>query len=583
MRVALAQLQSLRASPALVVAIVAWLIAGLVLILRVPVGTGGTDEPFYSAMTYGFLLGNKPYLDELAIHQNAAILLMPLYSVYVWLHGTDGIILFNRWLYVVYAGFCSYLTYRFVAQVAGRALGCWCAALILSFTYYNLLALSYNTFGAFGFLCGVLLSALAFFERPGRNLFLASVFFGTAIFSYPTLLLAFLLHVPLLVWRLHQRLPREEFKRALIGLGLGVLGCIVAAVAFILWIAPGGLQRALEFAEGIGYARHTLLEKVENYRDALLAQRWQWLGFAALFVTLPALLASVPRSAPALAAITPLTFLALYFSGLKATLTTHPATFQTLLPLLAPACSLAARSFRERRLVLALLWLPGVVSMITIALTSANGLAVAYLGTLPTLVAGVVSLAKLSEELSYTSPREPYTTLCVYGFCAAALIAQLHNLRDLAYSEQQKVRDNDTRVSAGPFRGALTGAQQAALLVAVDEDLKRVEEPGKTLAIFDSFSVGYLATRMRPRTFTHWLVWAFEPQYIRRMMQMTYGDPATQPDFVLLVKTGIDRRHRWRRRFEKNYATIVSRPELGYAILKRVSPDPIAGVPPNAG
>src|SRR6186713_1769777 len=88
MRSALAaHLQTLRSSPALAAGVLAWLIAGLVLMFRVPVGTASTDEAFYSAMTYGFLLGNKPYLDELAFHQNAAILLMPFYRAYVWLRG----------------------------------------------------------------------------------------------------------------------------------------------------------------------------------------------------------------------------------------------------------------------------------------------------------------------------------------------------------------------------------------------------------------------------------------------------------------------------------------------------------------
>ena len=75
---------------------------------------------------------------------------------------------------------------------------------------------------------------------------------------------------------------------------------------------------------------------------------------------------------------------------------------------------------------------------------------------------------------------------------------------------------------------------------------------------------------MRPRTFTHWVVWAFEPGYARRLMQLYYGDPSTQPDFALLVYQGLSKRqHPWRR-FEKNYRIIIDRRELGYVIEQRI-------------
>src|SRR6478609_11255676 len=96
-------------------AVLAWLVALGVLRYRIPYGVSHRDEAFYSAMPYSFLIGNQPYLDERTVHQNAGILLMPLYRLYLALAGsTDGIILFNRYLYLAYMTFASLLAWRLV-------------------------------------------------------------------------------------------------------------------------------------------------------------------------------------------------------------------------------------------------------------------------------------------------------------------------------------------------------------------------------------------------------------------------------------------------------------------------------------
>src|SRR6185369_3712244 len=136
----------------------AWLGALGVLRYRIPYGVDHTDEAFYSALPYSFLIGSQPYLDERAIHQNAGILLMPLYRLYLALAGSaDGILLFNRYLYLTYVAFCSLLVIRLVSRIANLASACWAAALLVTFGYFNLFALSYNSQGALGFLCGTLL------------------------------------------------------------------------------------------------------------------------------------------------------------------------------------------------------------------------------------------------------------------------------------------------------------------------------------------------------------------------------------------------------------------------------------------
>ena len=172
-------------------AAVCWLAAVLIMRHRLQYGVSHTDEAFTSATTYAFLLGHRPYLDEIQIHQNAALLLAPFFWVYVVLNKTaDGIVLFNRYLYWAYLIVCSALAFRLVRRLAGVAAACCVGALIVTFGYANILCLSYNTCGALGLFCGVMCCATGLLRaRPGRLLFAGCLFFLSAVFSYPGLLL----------------------------------------------------------------------------------------------------------------------------------------------------------------------------------------------------------------------------------------------------------------------------------------------------------------------------------------------------------------------------------------------------------
>jgi hypothetical protein len=112
-------------SAAELLSLLAWFVALGALRYRIPYGVSHRDEAFYSAMPYSFLIGNQPYVDERLVHQNAAILLMPLYRLYLAVAGSaDGIILFNRYLYLVYIGFTSLLAWRLLRRIVNFSSAC---------------------------------------------------------------------------------------------------------------------------------------------------------------------------------------------------------------------------------------------------------------------------------------------------------------------------------------------------------------------------------------------------------------------------------------------------------------------------
>jgi hypothetical protein len=138
------------------------------------------------------------------------------------------------------------------------------------------------------------------------------------------------------------------------------------------------------------------------------------------------------------------------------------------------------------------------------------------------------------------------------------------------YDFDADIRQQTARVQRGPYRGALTTPAKAKLLETLDADLKSIEDPTKTLAAFDDFSVAYLSTHMRPRTFTHWVVWVFEPNYSRRITRETYGESTARPDFVVLYYPRLKSKANRFLRYLNEYEKVIDRPELGYAIERRM-------------
>src|SRR4051812_9342919 len=263
----------LRKDTLLWIGVAAWLVSVVALVIRLPFGAGTTDEAFYSAMTYGFVLGNKPYHDELAFHQNAAILTVPFFRAYTRLFGTEGILLFNRWLYFASITLCSVATFRLVRKLTHASTGAWAAAVVVSFSYYNLYTISYNTLGALGVLMGVLLATHALLENPVRHLVGASFFFTTATFAYPTFGVVAVLQVALVLIRLRQRATPAKFKRSLVATVICASVALLLAGGFLAAVTTDGMRRALEFSRAMGYGTKTLSTHVAWFQSEVWAER----------------------------------------------------------------------------------------------------------------------------------------------------------------------------------------------------------------------------------------------------------------------------------------------------------------------
>ncbi|HTA92034.1 MAG TPA: hypothetical protein VK745_20785 [Polyangiaceae bacterium] len=550
----------------------AWLVAAILLLYRLPYGVSNRDEAFYSAIPYSFLLGNRPYVDELALHQNAGLLLVPFYKLYVAVVGSaDGIILFNRRLYFVCVAVCSLATYRFVSRLVGRSTACWAAALVLTFSYCNLFAVSYNTVGAFGLFLGSLCAAQGVrAARPGRSLFVASLFFLVAVFAYPGLAVAVLPYAALVIAWLYRRAPRAALRSGLLGLAAGFAVALAVGIPLTIWIGKSGFQHLVCFSRSMGYVTQTAFEKLNFFHS----DAWRWhrplFGFMALFALLPFACRSFGRGSW-LVALGAMAWCGVCYRLSQHTDAPNPAMiFLMAVPVLTPVCVALNHKWPHARFVLELIWAPSVLSMAATTYSSANGFYATSLGALGALVAGVTSLAGYLQTLAERNPKlRVGHEVVLRTFCLSCWLVHVHSLFAAVYDDEPAFRAHDTRVSGGPFRGAIATRSEAARLVAVDADLKRLAGSASSLTVFDGFATGYLSTRLKPLTFTQWIVWCMTTKYDRQIMQETFGGPGRLPDLVLEIGMKPTARRLWEKYERGHYHAVVVRHDFQYVILQR--------------
>ena len=556
-----------------ITAAVAWLLALGALRYRLPYGVSHRDEAFYSAMPYSFLIGNRPYFDERTIHQNAGVLLLPFYRLYLAVAGSaDGIILFNRYLYLTYVGFCSLLVYRLVARITNFSSACWAAALVVAFAYFNLFALSYNSQGALGLLCGSLLSAHALLgPRPGRELFVANLFFLSAVFSYPSLLGVLLpYHLAVVAW-LYWKSPRSARINGLFGLGAGLVAALLVLVPFAFWLSGARYDRVRGLQLALGYGAAGGLSRLDFYHSVAWTWRPVLLAYSVLFVLLPLACCWVRRGVWLIAPAGALACIACYRFGWDFGAITLATFFFMAIPVLAPVCVALNRGWPHGRLLLAFVWAPSVLSMLAATYSSGNGWFAALLGALGAVVSGIAALGALLEDRSEKQPKARLAYhFVLIGFAGACLATEVHSMFAYVYDDANAhFRSLDTRVKAGPMRGTIGTRRDARFCETIDRDLKDLAATAESLTIFDDFPAGYMSTRLRPKTWTLWIIWGMLPPYQKQLMEETFGDPAQLPDLVLKIHQEKASRRWWPKYERGRYHKVIERKELGYVILQR--------------
>jgi hypothetical protein len=470
---------------------------------RLRYGIAYTDEPFYTAMPYRFVLGDRPFFDEYNISQTLAFITFPL--VYLYTHianGTTGIVLFMRCCYLL----LMLLTSACIFSYARRQIP-WPVALVASlislvFAPWGIQSLGYNAMG------GALLTISLFLtlwsvSLPDKRVLMvvAGIAGGLCIVSYPTMTIPVGM-VILAMWRIGSL---RTGKRYLLGVGL-------VLVPFCGYLATVGIPQLL-----LAYK----FTQLQHAYVGAIAQLWS--------VTLELAKTAILEPILALFMIVLILSRFIHRSGLQRmcgfmTLTVPFAVVPVLtyyawarsngafvcLALIGASIWLFRRDVTKRTETL-LVVAPSLTAGLTATFTSGNGYLNASVGLLPVAAITLIWLYRVTENSFIHIPRlvriSPYYAL----LSIAGIVGVVGLLQYRAFYDQPGgIAPLSQYIPTGPFAGIYASPQNASLIVNLQRDVLRLSRPGDRILFFDGFPAGYLLTDLRPATDT---VWTFSPYY----------------------------------------------------------------------
>lgn len=471
-----------------------WLGAALaVAYLRLFLGVDLGDEPFYVAMPYRFLLGDRPFIDEWNPTQGAALIEMPFVRLFIHLRGgTDGILLYARHLYFLLSCLLGLAAFRMLRPHLDAAPAAAIALIPICFVPLGLPTLSYNTIGYGAFTIGIFLAL----RGTAAHVAGAGILHGVAALAYPPMAIASAAFAGV-----RAGTSKENRLKYFAIYSLAAVAT-VAAVFASYRIGPSDLLLARERLNH-GSDPHKSYGLMKLFDILAAFARYLLLpGSLAALLSLAAALFAERRGKRALAAGVALAGLAILCVLSRASvggIGSHG--------LLISFAALGAILFRRLdggadttpRALFFGVWLPSVILAVTMAWTSTNGILNAGVGVVGAAMVTAFLFVRWIGELAAGDPRLARMTPAVPLLLLAALF----------YFNRTVFRDGDVtkltaRITEGPFQGLMTHPEKKPYIDELIADItSAASSPGKIL-IYPHFPAGYLVTPRRPLTTSVW-------------------------------------------------------------------------------
>jgi hypothetical protein len=475
--------------------LLAWA-AGLACLLalaqRFRFGTDATDETFSIALPYRFVLGDRPFVDEISIQQTAGIVLYPFVWIFVKVTGgTTGLVLFVRAVHLLVFKGAAALSVHAAARRWLRHPSSAVAVSFVPFAYvpHSIPNVGYNVIGMSLLTAGTFLAAAGVAEPDARArtrlFFLAGLAEGIMSFAYPPMVAAALLSAPLVLALAPRRLASTL---AFVAGGVAALGVIAPALAFG---GVAGVRRSLNWGVHAGVTASSV--HVKQLYEALRLTLPSFEVYALVALLAAGILRSRLLVAVVVSAVT-LAF-AYWFRDDSANAYGAIRTV-TYTGLLGPAMILVARPDGAVARGVALVALPAFAAGAAAAYVSTQGVDAASLGLQASMVLFAVLAARALERAGAdrTFAMLPAVALM------AVLVTRAY---DFVYRDAPLVALTET-VPSGPFKGIRTTPDRAQLYAELLQITKAYDDPEGRLLVLYEWPGLYLFSRMRPSAHCVW-------------------------------------------------------------------------------
>jgi hypothetical protein len=495
------------------------------------------DEAFHVVVPYRYVLGAQPFVDEVNLTQiGAGLLASPFVAVYYHLVGLDGIILFSRHLYFVFAlGITAAVFFSLRALLSSTSLALPISLLTLAFIPQNLPSPNYNSLGNGLFVAGCFLGLAYTRNHRTRYVLLAGLTHGLAVFVYPTLGAAVAVYAAALYF---------VSSRSRVALGAYVGTTVLAPLAWLVVLLHDGVgtaQGVFELSQSVAEGRDVGVDRGINIvRDTAANFALAPLALAVL-VGAVALSRRRPNISVALLGILPMLALPVLPAG---GWSGHPRDLTNLslggsihfvanLGLLAlPLAYVLRKDEFSRRLMIGV-WIPAFVAGVVVSWSTFDSGGHQAIGFSAGAIAAGLLLALMVRRFSQqTSRQRPALTAALFiSLVPLAVLVTLQFTR--AFHDSSPLRLHSW-VGSGPYAGLFTTSENERLLVSLDRDLRRTSKPECTILFYYSFPAGYLMTRSTPDMNTAFLS-DREPlriAYVEHLLRY-YGSRGETPDVAV--------------------------------------------------
>ena len=221
-----------------------------------------SDEAFYASTTNRFIQGDAIFVHEWFPTQLVSLILLPFQSLFVSITGTnDGILLFMRYVYIVFSTLSAVLVYNLLKDKESKYIATCCALFVMFYAHLNIATMSYYTLSYHCFLLSMLFFVKgyeALFTTIGTNILdisskakimyvIAGFFFALSVLSLPSLAVVYFLVVFFSIVLfivdiyLKDRFPLLLNKAVIIivpALVFSFIGIIVPAIAVLIYVLP---------------------------------------------------------------------------------------------------------------------------------------------------------------------------------------------------------------------------------------------------------------------------------------------------------------------------------------------------------
>lgn len=506
---------------------VLFLITIFFLIYKAKFGFGYSDEALYIAIPYRFMNGDKIFLNEWNLSQMSALVTYPFVKLAIlFAHGTDGIFLYYRYIFIcVQSIFCLYF-YRNLKKYNNIGAIAYSIFMLL-YVPANIMALSYNT------CCILLMNTLSIMISISNNRYrywIAGLCLGLATLCNPFLALMFFYYIVIL------------FKSAKKGENetTDILWFVVGvAVIFFIWLTYTfskidindlliSLKEILE-----GDTGHTggLLKKPFTYVLQILLS-YKMALFFYIIVLLSIGLSILPQKkfSRVFLGLLCIISISIYYIYFIFTGKLNPNVQSIPIAVLGAYFAIAYRDIINKKYFW-YIWFPGLIYSFLQHVASDNGIdSIAMAGTV--MILGTILM--LGDVVNYESSNIKmykkliFTVLIMFFACISALFYVRWN--GIFWDTPKKFQTE--YISFGPNAGLYTTKEKLEEYKEYYSEMIALDSSKKVLFFTDE-TWAFLLEGYENTSFSPW-VWRVTESTVERYMTYYSINPEKRPDLIYL-------------------------------------------------